>query len=65
MQNSWYTFSMFVAEVAGVTLSNPNSAPVPKFLNPDPGPEVFQNWESDPVQIPIAIDALKNTNGFT
>jgi len=34
-------------------------------LNPDPGPEVFQNWESDPVQIPIAIDALKNTNGFT
>jgi len=56
---------MFVAEVAGVTFSNPNSAPVPKFLNPDPGPEVFQNWESDPVQIPIAIDALKNTNGFT
>ena len=33
------------AEVAGVTFSDSNSAPVPKFFNP--GPEIFQNWESD------------------
>jgi len=28
--------------VAGVTLSDSDSAPVPKFLNPDPGEEIFQ-----------------------
>jgi len=33
------------AEVAGVTFSDYNSAPVPKFLNRDP--EVFRMWESD------------------
>ena len=33
------------AEVAKVTFSESNSAPVPKFLNPDP--EFFQIWESD------------------
>jgi len=32
-----------VAEVAGVTFSDP--APVVKLLNP--GPEIFQIWESD------------------
>jgi len=34
------------AEVAGVIFSDPDSAPVPTFLNPDPGPctgaEIFQ-----------------------
>jgi len=31
-------------EVAGVTFSDSDAAPVPKFLNtvPDPGPEIFQ-----------------------
>jgi len=29
-------------EVAGVTFSDSESAPVPKFLNPDPGPAIFQ-----------------------
>ena len=32
-------------EVARVTLSDSDSAPVPKFFNPDP--EIFQIWESD------------------
>jgi len=36
-----------VAEVAGVTFSDSDSAPVPKFFNPNPGPEIFQMWESD------------------
>jgi len=34
-------------EVAGVTFSDSESAPVPKFLNPDPGPAIFQIWQSD------------------
>jgi len=34
-------------EVAGVTFSNSDSAPVPKFLNPCPGSAIFQIWESD------------------
>jgi len=34
-------------EVAGVTFSNSESAPVRKFLNPGPGPAIFQIWESD------------------
>jgi len=29
-------------EVAGVTFSGSDSAPVSKFLNPDSGPEIFQ-----------------------
>jgi len=33
--------------MAGVTFSDSDSAPVPKFLNPDPGPKIFQIWESD------------------
>jgi len=35
-------------EVAGVTFSDSDSAPVPQFLNPDSGPdtEIFQIWES-------------------
>ena len=32
---------------AGVILSDSDSAPVPKFLNPDPGPAIFQIWGSD------------------
>jgi len=32
------------AEVAGVTFSDSDSAPVPIFFNP--GPEIFQIWES-------------------
>ena len=32
-------------EVAGVTFSHSDSDPVPKFLNP--GPAIFQIWESD------------------
>jgi len=33
-----------MAEVAGVTFSDSDSAPVPKFLNPEPGPgpEIFE-----------------------
>ena len=37
----------FSSEVAGVTFSDSDSAPDPKFLNPDPGPAIFQIWESD------------------
>jgi len=33
--------------VAGVTFSDSDSAPVLKFLNPDPGPTIFQIWEFD------------------
>jgi len=35
--------------VAGVTFSDTDTAPVPKFLNqgPHPGPAIFQIWESD------------------
>ena len=36
---------MYELEVAGVTFSDSDSVPVPKFLNP--GPPIFQNWESD------------------
>jgi len=32
-------------EVAGVTFSDSDSAPVPKFLNRDPA--ILQMWESD------------------
>ena len=39
------TNSRFELEVAGVTFSD--SAPVPKFFNPGPDPEIFQIWESD------------------
>ena len=35
-----------VAEVAGVTFSFSDTASVPKFWNP--GPAIFQIWESDP-----------------
>jgi len=36
-------------EAAGVNFSDSDSAPVPKILNsgPDPGPAIFQIWESD------------------
>ena len=33
--------------MAGVIFSDPDPVPVPKFLNPDPGPKFFQIWESD------------------
>jgi len=35
---------VYFAEVAGVTFSDSDSAPIPKFLNPDPGPEIVQIW---------------------
>ena len=41
--NSTYISSR--AEVAAITFSD--SAPVPKFLNPDPGPAIFQTCKSD------------------
>jgi len=35
--------SVFCAEeVVGVTFSDSDSAPVPKFFNPDPGPAILQ-----------------------
>ena len=39
----------FPPEVAGVTFSDSDSAPVPKFLNPGPDPvaTIFLIWESD------------------
>ena len=33
--------------MAGVTFSDSDSAPVPKFLNPGPDLAIFQIWESD------------------
>ena len=39
--------SIFVTEVAGVTFSDSDSAPVPTFQNPDPCPAIFQVWEFD------------------
>jgi len=36
---------IYIPEVAGVTFSDSDFAPVLKFLNPDP--EIFQIWESD------------------
>jgi len=40
---------VWTAEVAGVSFSDSESAPVPKFWNPgqDPRPAIFQIWESD------------------
>jgi len=37
-----------LAEVAGVTFSDTDSVPLPKYLNPapGPGPEIFQMSES-------------------
>jgi len=32
----FFNFGIATAEVAGVTISDSDSAPVPKFLNPDP-----------------------------
>jgi len=43
------------AEVAGVTFSDSNSAPVPKFLNPDPVRLLFKFENPTPVQTPAAI----------
>ena len=34
-------------EMAGVTSSDSDSAPVPKFLNPGPDRAILQSWESD------------------
>jgi len=34
-------------EVTGVTISNSDSAPVPKFLNPSRDTAIFQIWESE------------------
>jgi len=35
----FFTNGYKMAEVAGVTFSNSDSAPVPKFLNPGPNPK--------------------------
>jgi len=35
------------SEVAGVTFSDSDAAPVPKYLNPVLGPACFQIWESE------------------
>ena len=35
------------SEVSGMTFSDSDTALVPKFLNPDPGPVTLQIWESD------------------
>ena len=48
----WHTragkYRWSIAEVVGVTFSDSDSAPVPKFWNPgpDPDPEILQIWES-------------------
>jgi len=42
-----------LAEVAGVTFLESDSAPVSKFWNPCPA--IFQIWESDSCQTPVAI----------
>jgi len=39
----------------GVTLSDSDSAALPKFLNPVPGPEMFKFDNPTPVQTPAAI----------
>jgi len=38
---------IYVVEVVGVTFSDSDSAPIPKVLNPGPGTENFQIWESN------------------
>ena len=45
----WETRQHCSSEVAGVTFSDSDSAPVPKFLNPGParGPALLRIWESD------------------
>ena len=50
--------ALWKAEVAVVTFSYAYSAPVPKFLNPDPGPIFFKFENSTPVQTPAIIDVL-------
>jgi len=47
----------FVAEVAGVTFSDSDYAPVPKFLNP--GPEIFKFENPIPVPTQATIDATE------
>ena len=41
------TLARCTIEVARVTFPDSDSAPVPKLLNSDPGPEIFQIWEYD------------------
>ena len=43
-------------EVAGVIFSDSDSAPVPKFLNPDPVREFFKFEKPSPVHTPATID---------
>jgi len=47
--------------VAEITFSDPDSSPVPKILNLDPGPgPIFFKFENlTPVQIPATIDATE------
>jgi len=49
-----------LTEVAGVTFSDSDTAPVPKFLNLDLGAEIFQIENPTPVQIPLTIDPTGN-----
>jgi len=42
-------------EVFGVTFSDTNCAPVPKFLKLVPGPAIFKFENPSPVQTPAAI----------
>jgi len=46
--------------VAGVTFSDSDSALVPKFLNPNPGPEFFKFENPTPVQTPATIDPTRH-----
>jgi len=51
---------MFLTEVAGVTFSNSDSALVPNFLNPDPGPgfsQIFDSGSARKTQNPAGVDS--------
>ena len=50
------TSGTYTVEVAGVTFSDSESAPIPKFVNP--GPAIFKFEDPTPVQIPAAITDL-------
>jgi len=54
MVSQWNT-----AEVAGVTFSDFDSAPVTKFVKPDPGPKLFQFENPTPVQTAVTINTTE------
>jgi len=49
-----------ISEMAGDSFSDSHSATVPKFLNPDPDPEIFQIWEFDSCSDSATIDPTGN-----